>query len=165
MNGHVFVRSKPGNTRFHVYLPIQGMQEISSMMPAEEKKVSSDTPRLLIVDDEYNIRSMLQEVFEMKGYKVYTAANGKEAVDIYDQHQAKIDLVILDMVMPVMDGKTTFKELKKRNKDQKILVISGYSEREDLQEILQNGVLGFLSKPFQLNEIINKVESIIKEKE
>ncbi len=163
LQGHVFVSSEPGRTVFFVYLPIRSNRQMQKALPRKTGSSTSRAHRILVVDDEYNIRSMLKEIFEMNGYTVYTAANGQEGVAIYDQHRDEIDLVILDMVMPVMDGKSTFREIKKRNKSQKVLVITGYSDREDLQEILQNGALAFLNKPFQINDIVEKVKGVLED--
>ncbi len=105
---------------------------------------------------------MLKEVFEMHGFRVYTASNGREGVDLYKRHQPNIDLVILDMLMPVMDGKSAYREIKQLDESQKVIIISGYSKREDLQEMLSNESVSFMSKPFQLNDIIEKVEEVLK---
>jgi CheY-like chemotaxis protein len=92
---------------------------------------------------------------------VFTAGDGRAGVDIYQQHKKEIDLIIMDMVMPIMDGRAAFNEIRKINPKQKIFIISGYSQREDLQDIMENGAVGFLRKPFQVKEIVEKVQEIL----
>ncbi|MEJ2635729.1 MAG: response regulator [Calditrichia bacterium] len=166
MQGQIHIESKFEEfTKVFAYLPVK---EETSMEVRElenetiSKEVKKIRPTILVVDDEYNIRSMMREIMEMSGFKVYTAGNGRDGVDVYQRHQAEIDLVILDMVMPVMDGRAAFEEIKKIKKDQKIYIISGYSQREDLEDMLKKGAVGFMRKPFQVKEIVSKIKEILK---
>ncbi|RMH81678.1 MAG: PAS domain-containing sensor histidine kinase [Calditrichaeota bacterium] len=161
MGGEIFVESTPGqSTTFRVYFPLERAE--LPRPSSENGQTAAGKPRqILVIDDEYNIRTMLKEIFEMRGYRVYTAANGKEGVEIFHRHPEEIDLVILDMVMPVMDGKAAFKEIMKQKQDQKVIVISGFTRREDLQEILNNGGVAYLSKPFNVSDIIQQVEEAL----
>ncbi|GAB4334014.1 MAG: hypothetical protein Kow0037_12440 [Calditrichia bacterium] len=168
MKGEIFVKSKLNEfTSVHIYLPVKEMTKMEPLAvpQVEEEKPAAKVPTVLVVDDEYNIRSMMKEIMEMNGFKVYTAGNGRDGVDVYQRRQSEIDLVILDMVMPVMDGRAAFIEIKKINPNQKIFIISGYSQREDLDEILRKGAVGFMRKPFQVNEIATKVKEILNIKE
>ena len=97
----------------------------------------------------------------MNGFKVYTAANGKEGVDIFRKFKNQIKLVILDMVMPVMDGRRAFSEIQKISPGQKVFVISGYTVKEDLEEIFNKGLTAFLRKPFQVKDFVNKVKTLL----
>ncbi|OPX32749.1 hypothetical protein B1H10_07080 [candidate division KSB1 bacterium 4484_188] len=155
MKGEIFIDSKIGEyTAVYVYLPIRQKKPVETPVVETEKKTRASKktqPTILVVDDEYNIRSMMKEIMEMYGFKVYTAGNGRDGVDVYLRRKDEIDLVILDMVMPVMDGRAAFIEIKKINPKQKIFIISGYSQREDLDEILREGADGFMRKPFQVH--------------
>jgi len=166
MKGEIFIDSKIGEyTAVYVYLPIRQKKPVETPVVETEKKTRASKktqPTILVVDDEYNIRSMMKEIMEMYGFKVYTAGNGRDGVDVYLRRKDEIDLVILDMVMPVMDGRAAFIEIKKINPKQKIFIISGYSQREDLDEILREGADGFMRKPFQVHEISQKVKEILK---
>ena len=104
---------------------------------------------------------MLQEVFELKGYEVYSAANGREGVEAFKANAEDIDLVIMDMVMPEMDGKEACLKIKALKPEQKIIIISGYSKREDLDQILKKNQMSYMHKPFQVNDILLKVEKFI----
>ena len=120
------------------------------------------TFKILVIDDEYSIRHMLKEVFEFKGYQVLAAANGQEGLEIYDEFTGQIDLVILDVVMPVMGGHSTFQEIRDRKGDQKIIIISGYSEQNESEDILLKGAQAFMHKPFHLGDIVKQVEEVLK---
>lgn len=165
MKGEIFIDSKVNEfTGVYVYLPVKEeivMDVAVAKKQEKKKKPKKAKPTVLVVDDEYNIRAMIKEIMEMNGYEVLTAGNGRDGVDLYQRHKGKIDLVILDMVMPVMDGRTTFIEIKNINPKQKILIISGYSQKEDLDEILRKGAVGFMRKPFQLDEIVKKIKEIL----
>lgn len=164
LKGEIFVTSVPGqSTTFLIYLPLveapaKNAGKTISAAPAQNGKIA---PCILVVDDEYNIRSVLQEILEAHGFRVLTAENGKEGVEVFEQKADEIDLVILDMRMPVMGGKEAFLEIKKRKNDQKVIIISGFAKREELQEIMRNGALGYLSKPFQIEDILKQVKSTL----
>jgi len=165
MKGEIFIESKEGEyTSVNVYLPIKEEKEMEVLM-AEEKvpavKKKHKKPTVLVIDDEYNIRSMMKEIMEMHGFNVYTAGNGRDGVEVFQRYRDEIDLVVLDMVMPVMDGKAAFIEITKIKPDQKVFIISGYSSREDLEDILKRGAIGYMRKPFQVNEIISKIKEIL----
>lgn len=163
LGGEIFVKSVPHRaTAFYVYLPLAGIPAAED--PAAEPPAGTDgkSPLVLVIDDEYNIRSVLKEVLELNGCQVYTAANGREGVDLFARHGPQIDLVVLDMMMPVMDGKEAFKEIKRRKKEQKIIVMSGFSRRDDMEEIMRNGTFAFLHKPFQIDDIMEKVQAILQ---
>jgi len=165
LEGEIFVNSKQKEyTKVFIYIPYKGDLEMQEILPGMAEAIKEKVRTILVVDDEFNIRSMLKEVFEMNGYYVFTAANGKEGLEIYMKHTDQIDLVILDMVMPVMDGKTTFEEIQKIDKDQKIIIISGYAKKEDLREILDKGALAFMSKPFQIESIVENVARYLSSK-
>ncbi len=169
MKGRIFIDSKYEQfTNIHIYLPIKEekfMETFAVEKQSIPKEETKKQPTVLVVDDEYNIRSMLREIMEMNGLKVYTAGNGRDGVDVFQRFKEEIDLVVLDMVMPVLDGRAAFEEIRKINSQQKIFIISGYSQREDLEDMLRKGAIGFLRKPFQVNEIVSKVKEILKIKE
>ncbi|NOX36070.1 MAG: response regulator [Calditrichaeota bacterium] len=165
LDGEIWAKSTPGEcTKFFVYIPLKGEEIMQEVVPFMEEAKVAQVSKILVVDDEYNIRSMLKEVLEMKRYEVFTAGNGKEGVEIFKRYANEIDLVILDMVMPVMDGRTAFMEIKKVKPDQKVLIISGYAQRENLEEILEKGASAFMRKPFQIEDILHKVQDILSQK-
>lgn len=156
---------KDKGTEFRIYLP--AMEESSTLRKEQKESIPypiSFTPSLiLLVDDEEMIRDVGRSMLESLGYKVITASNGKEAVDIYKDKGNEVALVIMDLVMPVMDGLDAFRELKKINPSVKVIVSSGYSaNRIDL--LRNEGVAGFVGKPYRLGEMAEIVRKVIDEK-
>ncbi len=116
---------------------------------------------ILIVDDEENVRAMLKRVLERLGYTVLTAEDGSSAVKIYREKRDDIDLVFLDMVMPGMNGKETFLELKRINPDVRVLLSSGYAPNGKAAGILEEGAKAFIQKPFKLDELARVIDNIL----
>ena len=84
-------------------------------------------------------------------------------MELFKQHKDNIDLVILDMVMPQMGGKEAFAEIRALKPSQKVIVMSGFSKEEDLQELMMAGVVAFMSKPFQVKEIVTRVKKALQD--
>jgi PAS domain S-box-containing protein len=158
--GSIRVYSEPGaGTTFKVYLPAHGAPEhVEAPVTAVAR---GGEERVLVVDDEETIRSLVKDTLESYGYCVLVAENGEEAVRIYREMGERIDLVILDMVMPKMGGRETFQRLKELNPKVKALLSTGYSQNGKAQEILDSGVLGFLQKPYQTHDLLAKLRSVL----
>ncbi|MGC1404399.1 MAG: response regulator, partial [Thermodesulfobacteriota bacterium] len=107
------------------------------------------------------IRQLGADILEDVGYKVILAARGEEAIRLYQQQGKDIDLVVLDVVMPGMGGKETFRKLKEINPKIKVLLSSGYSTDGEVGEILKEGVEGMVQKPYKDEELIEKVREIL----
>ncbi|MCX7965770.1 MAG: response regulator, partial [Syntrophorhabdaceae bacterium] len=160
--GIIDVKSELGKgSTFIVYLPVsQKISEVGIVMPELKREGGK---AILLVDDEKVILEVGKELLEVLGYKVLTAENSFDAVKIYMERMDEIDLVILDMIMPVKDGEETFEELKKINKNVKVLLASGYSVDKATERIMEKGCSGFLQKPFNLNELSVKIKEILGE--
>ena len=146
-------------TTFNFYIP-------ASAKEVEEERKEPATLRtgqggILLVDDEEIILQVAAQLLEKLGYTVFVAHNGREALDLYSQKAGEIDLVILDLIMPVMGGGETFQSLKKMNPRVKVLLASGYSINGLAKEILDQGCRGFIQKPFDLMEISVKIREIL----
>ena len=113
---------------------------------------------VMLVDDDYPVRRYVERALGKKGYTVILCEDGTDAVEMYKEHGSEIALVIMDMIMPEMDGKTAFFELKKIDPEVKVVVASGYSVGPSVQACIDEGALKFLNKPFQLNELLVTVE-------
>ncbi len=158
--GFVSVYSEPCvRTTLKVYLPASGKPEVEETAGAETP--FGDNELILVVDDEEHQRSLAGEMLETFGYRVLTAEDGSKAVEIYGKHKDEIDLAILDMVMPKMGGRETFLKLKEMDPHVKALLSSGYSPDAKVQMILDAGVIGFVRKPFHLNELLSEVRSAL----
>lgn len=164
-HGYTAVDSKLGKgTTFRIYLPAVKSQ-ILETVSIEEKELPMGKGTILIVDDEEIIRNLIREILEKFGYKVFTASNGEEAIETYIKMNDRIDIIVLDMIMPGMGGKKTFYKLKEINPRSNILLMSGYKKNGEAQEALNEGALGFLQKPFNIKDLIKAINMILnKEK-
>jgi len=158
--GHINVCSEIGaGTTFTICLPVSEKEIVEK---EEDITVITGDERILIVDDEAIIRNLAKEMLEMLEYKVLLAENGIEAVKIYREKKDEIDLVLLDMIMPDMAGRETFFELKKINPDVKAILLSGFSQDDKANEILNEGVQGFIPKPFKMHELSRIIAGVLK---
>jgi CheY-like chemotaxis protein len=159
-NGIINVYSEKGHgTSFKIYLPAS-----DKTVPEETPKTQAllrGTETILLVDDEHMVIDIGKEILEKLGYDVITAAGGTEAVDLFKKSKKKIDLVILDMIMPDMSGRETFENLKAHRADVKVLLSSGYSIDGQATEILNSGCKGFIQKPFSLKQLSRKMREIL----
>ena len=160
--GAIHVYSEPGvGTTFKVYLP-------ATKRAVVEKKAERETPvggeeTILVVDDEKIIRDLVKRLLSNASYTVLLAESGAEAVEIYREQGDKIDLVILDIIMPEMSGQETYERLREIDPNVKVLLSSGYSQNGQAQEILEAGVQGFLQKPYDLSQVLYKVREVLDE--
>jgi len=115
---------------------------------------------ILLIDDEKTVMEVNKELLETMGYTVYAAGNGQEGIAVYLEKKDKIDLVILDMIMPGISGGVTFDRIREINPNAKILLSSGYSLTGKAQAIMDRGCNGFLQKPFKPEELSGKVREI-----
>ncbi|MBN1105899.1 MAG: response regulator [Deltaproteobacteria bacterium] len=115
---------------------------------------------VFLVDDEETIREVGREVLKALGYQVMTAGDGEEAVRLYQRQWRGIDLVLLDMVMPKMDGVEVYKCMKRINPLVKVLVITGCGSGEKTTEIMDRGCNGYIQKPFGISELSVKIRNI-----
>ncbi|MCJ7772369.1 MAG: response regulator, partial [Desulfobacterales bacterium] len=114
------------------------------------------------VDDENTIIEVGQQLLEILGYKVILTKSGRETIDVYQKEKEKIDLIILDMVMPGMSGGDTYDKLKEINPDVKVLLSSGYGLNGQAEKILERGCKGFIQKPFNLEELSKKIREVLE---
>ncbi|MBN1863911.1 MAG: response regulator [Victivallales bacterium] len=119
---------------------------------------------ILLVDDNEAVWDVLIESLQGLGYSVILAENGVDTVEIYKANPKKIDLVILDMVMPKMGGHSTFFQIKAFDADAKVLLISGYVSEKEVKDLLDAGANGFLSKPCRINVLAREIRRILDKK-
>ena len=116
---------------------------------------------LLVVDDESAILEVTKATLETYNYRVLTAKDGIEAVAVYAQNKDAIDLVITDIMMPGMDGKTAIRTLKQIDPDAKIIAVSGAIDRQEIVAELDGAVTTFMNKPYGNDELLKTVHGII----
>jgi two-component system, response regulator, stage 0 sporulation protein F len=112
--------------------------------------------KILIVDDQYGIRILLNEVFQKEGYKTFQAANGVQAIDIVKKHSP--DIVLLDMKIPGMDGIEILKRLKVIDENIQVIIMTAYGELDMIQEAKDLGAITHFAKPFDIDEIRDAVK-------
>lgn len=159
--GFIDVYSEVGEgTTFNIYLPASEKGIIQN-----EKKVSGQILKgegtILLVDDEEMITDVGEQMLKRLGYRIIIANSGQEAINSYQKNMNDIDLVILDMIMPYMNGGETFNRLMGINPNIKVLLASGYSINHQAQEILDRGCSNFIQKPFSIREISQKIREVI----
>ncbi len=159
-SGYIEVHSeKEKGTTFTVYLPASEKEAVrEKTVPAAMLK---GTGTILLIDDEKMILDVGRELLEELGYTVLSALSGREALDIFQKNSDKIDLVIMDMIMPGMGGGETFDRLRAINPNIKVLLSSGYSVNGQASKILHRGCDGFIQKPFNLNQLSEKIGKIM----
>ena len=126
-----------------------------------EKDVLKGSETVLLVDDEDMIIDVGQPMLEKMGYNVLIAGGGKEALEIYQKNEQKIDMVILDLIMPDISGGDTYDKLKEINPEIKVMLSSGYSIDGQTNEILERGCNGFIQKPFNIKKLSQKIREIL----
>jgi PAS domain S-box-containing protein len=159
-NGIIAVASEQGHgTKFTVHLPASDKELTQDEQVSEELIRGEGT--VLLVDDEDVIVDVGKESLEVLGYVVLTAKNGQEAIEIYKTKKGNIDLVILDMIMPGMNGIETFNILKSIDSDVKVILSSGYSSETHAAKIMQQGGSGFIQKPYNIMHLSHKVREVL----
>ena len=116
---------------------------------------------IMIVDDEDFVTLLAQRVLTDEGYRVVTARDGFQALDIYKKLQDKIQLVILDFTMPIMDGSEVFNELRMINPQVPVVLSSGFTEQDKLKWMLAKGLRGFIPKPYTQQKLLVQVRSTL----
>ncbi len=161
--GLINVYSEPGHgSTFNIYLPASDKDGPIKSPLSQEIKTGRET--ILLVDDEDIIVEVTQEILEELGYEVLIARNGEEAVKIYRSHQKRIDLVILDMIMPGMGGGEVYNRLHNMNPAVRVILSSGYSINGEAMEIMERGVRSFLQKPFTVTDLSARVREVLDQK-
>ena len=122
--------------------------------------VEEKTRTILVVDDEEMIIDVSRSLLEHLGYRVMTAQDGELAVECVQEKGEEIDLVILDMVMPGMDGEETFDKIHEIDPSLAVMLSSGYSLDSKASDIMDKGCIDFIKKPFTLAELSDKVTRI-----
>ncbi len=156
---HVFSEIKEG-TAFRIMLPLAD-EAHRSILNNDDALILQGCGTILLVEDELVLRAIVEVTLKSFGYTVILAENGREAIEIYAKRQDEIDLVILDMVMPVMDGKECFLQIRQMNPDAKVILASGYPRPEDVQLMRDKGLKAFISKPYRRHELNQVVQDVI----
>ncbi|WP_341529831.1 PAS domain S-box protein [Nostoc sp. UHCC 0302] len=164
--GFVNVVSEVGQgTEFQVCLPVTQTSELDSKVAGVYNELPTGNGELiLVVDDEDYIREITKSWLETNAYKVLVAGDGMEAIALYTKHQQEISVVLIDMMMPSMDGPTAISVLEKINPDIKIIGVTGLASNHQMMKNLSNKVKKFLSKPYTSNDLLKNLQMVINAK-
>jgi len=158
--GEILVKSEVGKgTTFSILLPCSTEK---SKEEQEESPVKTGNGLILLVDDEDLNRTLGSEILEQLGYNVLIAESGHEAIRIFKDKHEEIDIVILDMIMPLMTGSEAFSIMKEIDKNCKVIISSGYTHNENIDELIQNNLAKFINKPYKISELSQILDSILK---
>jgi two-component system cell cycle sensor histidine kinase/response regulator CckA len=166
--GYITLDTEVGKgTTFSVFLPEASEEDavkavtITPKEPAKRAMNLSGKGRILLVEDEDGLRTITAQILKQRGYDVKEAGDGEEALEILEQNSGEIDLLISDVVMPIMDGPTLLKEAKPYLGDARVIFMSGYAE-QDFGEILEKDrAIHFLPKPFEMVQLAEKVKTVL----
>lgn len=162
--GFINVYSEKGKgSCFKIYLPaIESEQKAEIKQESKDKEILvTGKETIMVVDDEPTVRELAKSILERFGYQVIQAQNGNEALQQYQSQKEKIDMVILDLIMPGLSGVETLKELRKTNPAVKVLIASGYSSNGTTKDVVNIGISGFITKPFTIKELLQEVQNIL----
>jgi CheY-like chemotaxis protein len=160
-NGIIRVYSEKNHgTTFNIYLPASNLEEVDDIEISTEMVKGNEA--ILLVDDEESTIQVEKLMLRELGYQVIPALGGKEAVELYKEKMVDLDLVALDMIMPEMNGKDTYDALKKINPAVKVLLVSGYSQNKQIDELMDQGCNGFIQKPFDIVQLSQKLREVLE---
>jgi CheY-like chemotaxis protein len=166
--GHIRLESEPGQgTAIWIYFPWRGEAAEAPVSRIETPAVASAPATfegggtVLLVEDEEVVRDLAREILRANGYRVVTASHGQEALRVFDAHAGRIDLLLTDVVMPVMGGRELADRLMDRQQDLKVLFVSGYAGDVAFHQGLLETQASFLGKPFSPPELIDKVRTVL----
>jgi PAS domain S-box-containing protein len=162
--GFVNVVSEVGGTEFQVCLPITETIETANKLAVNHELLAGNGELILVVDDEDPIREITKTCLEKNAYKVLLACDGIEAIALYTRYQQEINVVLIDMMMPSMDGPTAINVLRKINPNIKIIGVSGLISNHEMIKTLGNNVKTFLSKPYTSNDLLRNLQMVINAK-
>ena len=159
-NGYINVSSEPGKgTTFVIYLPVVKAQVKEIPETREEAKGGDET--ILVAEDNDEVRRLAKEILTARGYTVIEAIDGDDAVRRFKAHKDGIDLLLLDVVMPKMNGKETHEAIKKINPRVRVLFTSGYTGDVVLDKGIHDESINFISKPLSPDELLRKVREVL----
>ncbi|HAO93023.1 MAG: hypothetical protein A2X99_12100 [Deltaproteobacteria bacterium GWB2_55_19] len=163
-NGYINAYSEPGvGTQFKIYLPLAGIKA------AEEAEIRTESPKggtetILLAEDDAEVRSLVKALLEEFGYTVIESVDGEDAVKKYAEIGKDVDMLVLDMIMPKMNGKEAFGEIRRLNPSVRALFLSGYSQDFISQKVILEEGLDFYVKPISASGLLKRVREVLDRK-
>jgi len=161
--GYITCESKPGQgATFKIYLP--AADESKPAVSPEKPQFAGGTETILIVDDEEYIRDLARRILNRAGYRVITAEDGPQALEMFGKERNNISLVILDLIMPKIGGRQLLEQLLQVAPDIKALIATGYSDATNRDELLHAGAKEFVGKPFEMAQLLKAVRGVLDQR-
>ncbi len=163
--GWIDVESKVGaGTTFHIYLPEAGVEPAVSEPESTDRDMSTgNRESILLVEDEEDVRQLVTEILQTLNYQVVVAQSGNEALELWDKHDGRFDLLLSDVVMPGgLNGRELAQQFRKRKPDLKVILSSGYSP-EAVGSLDEEPAISFLAKPYPPHELARLVRKCLDE--
>jgi len=158
--GYIFLQSQEGvGTQVHIYFPPQH-EEAQRPVVAPSVARRGKGQVVLVAEDEEMVRELMERMLARLGYRAILARNGAEALRIYEAHAGEIAAVVADMIMPRMGGLELFERLRKITPSLPVILTTGYSDTEEVERLLKQGLLGILQKPFRMQELADLLGEI-----
>ena len=159
-NGWIFIDSRPGKgTTVNIYLP--AVEDIAQKYAASKPEPVKGSGTILIIEDEKMVMDVNRALLTQLGYHVLEAGTGREAIDLAETFEGDIDMALLDIVLPDMDGKDLYPLLMEARPGLKVIVCSGYSIDGPAREILDAGADDFIQKPFGKAALSEKLKKVL----
>jgi signal transduction histidine kinase/CheY-like chemotaxis protein len=161
--GAIKIYSEEGKgTTMKVLLPVSDVPALARQQGAgTEPEEWTGSGTVLLVDDEETVRAVAGQMIERAGFDVITAQGGREAVEIYRERRDEITCVVLDLTMPHMSGEECFRELRRMDKDVRVILSSGYTEQDATERFAGKGLAGFIQKPYELAQLKDKLRECL----
>jgi len=163
--GAIFIDSDPEDTTsVSLYLPVSdlSMEVILEKDPEEIDLTPTEDLVVLIVDDKEEVLSIFSEGLGDLGYRCITSPGGKEALMEFDAVDGAVDVAVIDLIMPEMDGEELFIALRDRAPDLPVIIASGYSDDTKAQKLIDEGANAYIRKPFSLSLLVAEIERVIR---
>lgn len=163
-NGYLDVQTEPGaGTTISVFLPVTSIEATPVQTEEDLKSINGGNEKIMIIEDEDILRSLMEDVLKSKGYNVTAASDGTAALQLFRKHHTELDAIILDMGLPKLPGQALFLKMMQINPQSKIILASGYVDEVLKSNLFELGAKAFIQKPYKPHEILKSVRNILDE--
>ncbi len=161
--GFIDLESELGKgTTFHLYFPVKHERTASTKVEQEQpESIPGGNETIFLIEDEEALRDLIRTLLELRGYKVFTAKDGGEAVEVYKLHHDEIAFVLSDSDLPGQTGLEAFLKMKQINPAIKLVFASGFVDPSARTEMMENGALGIIQKPYDPAEVLRTIRKIL----